>query len=51
MPNEYIWCCKLRLNNYDEFKNIPYINEITVDGQYIYMKLLKKIVKNLLRKY
>lgn len=36
VPNEYIWCCKLRLNNDDECKNIPYINEITVDGKYIY---------------
>lgn len=36
VPNEYIWCCKLRLNNDDGCKNIPYINEITIDGKNIY---------------
>ncbi|MDD4375533.1 MAG: hypothetical protein PHR25_02010 [Clostridia bacterium] len=43
--NEYFWCPKLKLNNNDFGKSIPYTNEITLDGKYIYESSKEKSFK------
>ena len=43
--NEYFWCPKLKLNDNDYGKSVPYTNEITLDGKYIYESAKEKNVK------